>query len=248
VFCVSHHRAVKLCAPLQEKVLVSVWSRRTDADMLAGARHSSDQLGFWSHSKSAVVCRCRKRPLGRLERPQGAAAIHRHHGQPPLGRLERPQGAAIHRHHGQPLSRIGRPGRRSAGSPAPASSLRAGGRSASWLGGLSLIGRAAERERAGGRNNHGVQLISSISAPLIRPIRHVNPRGPLAASPLGRTPARLPSASPTTAPRRAPHGPETCARGKRDCLAAYYGLPTLRKSSSASSQPTSVQAMSMCSE
>ena len=142
----------------------------------------------------------------------------------------------------------GRPGRRSAGSPAPASSLRAGGRSASWLGGLSLIGRAAERERAGGRNNHGVQLISSISAPLIRPIRHVNPRGPLAASPLGRTPARLPSASPTTAPRRAPHGPETCARGKRDCLAAYYGLPTLRKSSSASSQPTSVQAMSMCSE
>jgi len=59
VFCVSHHRAVKLCAPLQEKVLVSVWSRRTDADMLAGARHSSDQLGFWSHSKSAVVCRCR---------------------------------------------------------------------------------------------------------------------------------------------------------------------------------------------
>ena len=228
MFCVSHHRAVKLCAPLQEKVLVSVWSRRTDADMLAGARHSSDQLGFWSHSKSAVVCRCRKRPLGRPERPQGAAAIHRHHGQP--------------------LSRIGRPGRRSAGSPAPASSLRAGGRSASWLGGLSLIGRAAERERAGGRNNHGVQLISSISAPLIRPIRHVNPRGPLAASPLGRTPARLPSASPTTAPRRAPHGPETCARGKRDCLAAYYGLPTLRKSSSASSQPTSVQAMSMCSE
>ena len=82
MFCVSHHRAVKLCAPLQEKVLVSVWSRRTDADMLAGARHSSDQLGFWSHSKSAVVCRCRKRPLGRLERPQGAAAIHRHHGQP----------------------------------------------------------------------------------------------------------------------------------------------------------------------
>jgi len=28
--------------------------------MLAGARRSSDQLGFWSHSKSAVVCRCRK--------------------------------------------------------------------------------------------------------------------------------------------------------------------------------------------
>ena len=171
MFCVSHHRAVKLCAPLQEKVLVSVWSRRTDADMLAGARHSSDQLGFWSHSKSAVVCRCRKRPLGRLERPQGAA---------------------IHRHHGQPLSRIGRPGRRSAGSPAPASSLRAGGRSASWLGGLSLIGRAAERERAGGRNNHGVQLISSISAPLIRPIRHVNPRGPLGGPRLGSPPPHPP--------------------------------------------------------
>ena len=71
MFCVPHHRAVKLCAPLQEKVLVSVWSRRIDADMLAGARHSSDQLGFWSHSKSAVVCRCRNRLLSRPERPPG---------------------------------------------------------------------------------------------------------------------------------------------------------------------------------
>ena len=39
--------------------------------MLAGARRSSDQLGFWSHSKSAVVCRCRNRLLSRPERPPG---------------------------------------------------------------------------------------------------------------------------------------------------------------------------------
>lgn len=51
--------------------------------MLAGARHSSDQLGFWSHSKSAVVCRCRK-CLPRPDWPPGAAN-HRHHGCLSLG-------------------------------------------------------------------------------------------------------------------------------------------------------------------
>jgi len=139
-----------VCTPLQEKVLVSVWSRRTDADMLAGVLDiPPTNLGF-----------------GPTPNPQLSVVVG--NGFPEIASRKRLYRAASGRRHPPPswaasLSHrpFGRPRQPFCGLSGPRE-LPPGRGPVSQLARRPQPHLAAVRESAGGRNN---QLISSISAP-----------------------------------------------------------------------------------
>lgn len=160
--------------------------------MLAGARHSSDQLRFWSHSKSAVVCRCRK-CLPRPDWPPGAAN-HRHHVASLSETSDWPAALLPLRPAWQPFSRLSSTRELLLGRGPVSWLVRWGLGGQSWPRlAASINGQVAE---TAGREPAG------LSADFIY-FRFLPSTRPTLASWSARLTA-------TTAPRRAPHGPEKC--------------------------------------